>query len=88
MFNNSARQLCLPPSRGSNAMGSMRMLSEPGDCHAVKIGDLITHVGSTRLDGVTDLATVRKPSAELPVLIRVVRDGSAGFIAITGSAEQ
>ena len=54
----------------------------------LKIGDLITHAGSKHLEDVADLATVSKPSVKLPLLLRVVRSGSAGFIALTGSEEK
>ena len=58
-----------------------------GALAGLKIGDLITHAGSKRLQDVADLAGVDKPSRKLPLLLRVVRDGSPGFIAITGSEE-
>jgi len=58
-----------------------------GALSGLRIGDLITHVGSARIEGVADFSAVRKPSSELPLLIRVVRDGSPGFIAITGNVE-
>ena len=56
----------------------------PGALAGLKIGDLITHAGSKHLQDVADLATVSKPSSRLPLLLRVVRDGSPGFIAVTG----
>jgi serine protease Do len=59
----------------------------PGALAGLKVGDLITHSGSKQLLGVTDIATVATPSAQAPLLIRVVRDGSPTFIAITGEAE-
>jgi len=59
-----------------------------GALAGLKIGDLITHAGSKRLQDVADLATVSTPSSKLPLLLRVVRDGSPGFIAVTGSEEQ
>jgi serine protease Do len=61
--------------------------SGPGALAGLKVGDLITHSGSKQLLGVTDIATVATPSAQAPLLIRVVRDGSPTFIAITGEAE-
>jgi S1-C subfamily serine protease len=54
----------------------------------LKIGDLITHAGTKQLTDVTDLAGVDKPSPELPLLLRIVRDGSPLFIAITGTDEK
>jgi len=59
-----------------------------GALAGLKIGDLITHAGSKHLEDVADLATVSKPSSQRPLLLRVLRDGSPGFIAITGSREQ
>ena len=58
-----------------------------GALAGLKIGDLITHAGSKRLEDVMDLAKVGKPSPEHPLLLRVVRSGSPGFIAITGREE-
>jgi len=59
-----------------------------GALAGLKIGDLITHAGSKHLDNVTDLASVSKPTPKRPLLLRVIRDGSPGFMAITGSAAQ
>lgn len=59
-----------------------------GALAGLRIGDLITHAGSKRLEDVTDLATVGEPSAKRPLLLRVVRDGSPGYIAVTGSEER
>ena len=58
-----------------------------GALAGLRIGDLITHAGTKRLAGVADLATVDMPTAQLPLLLRVVRDGSASFMAVTGSDE-
>jgi len=59
-----------------------------GALAGLKIGDLITHAGTKRLDDVADLAGVSKPSAQLPLLLRIVRGGSPGFIAITGGEDR
>jgi len=56
-----------------------------GALAGLKVGDLITHAGTKRLQDVADLATVSRPSSEHPLLLRVVRNGSASFIAMTGS---
>jgi serine protease Do len=56
-----------------------------GALGGLRIGDLITHAGSKRLTAVTDLTTVDAPSPQQPLLLRVVRDGSPSFVAITGS---
>ncbi len=59
----------------------------PGAMAGLKVGDLITHAGTKQLVGVADIATVATPTPQAPLLIRVVRDGSPTFIAITGEAE-
>jgi serine protease Do len=61
--------------------------SGAGALAGLRIGDLITHAGTTRLDDVATIAKVSKPSPKLPLLLRVIRDGSARFIAVTGSDE-
>jgi serine protease Do len=59
----------------------------PGALAGLKVGDLITHAGTKPLTDVADLVTVSKPSPEMPLLLRIVRDGSPRFVAITGSDE-
>jgi serine protease Do len=59
----------------------------PGALAGLKVGDLITHAGTKQLIGVADIATIAAPSPQAPVLIRVVRDGSPTFVAITGEAD-
>jgi serine protease Do len=59
----------------------------PGALAGLKVGDLITHAGSKQLVGVTDIAAIATPTPAAPLLIRVVRDGSPTFIAVTGEAE-
>jgi S1-C subfamily serine protease len=59
-----------------------------GALAGLKTGDLITHAGSKRLEDVADLAGVGKPSPKVPLLLRVIRGGSPGFIAVTGREEQ
>jgi serine protease Do len=58
-----------------------------GALAGLKVGDLITHAGTKQLVGVTDIATVATPTPQAPLLVRVVRDGSPTFIAITGETE-
>ena len=60
----------------------------PGAWAGLRVGDLITHAGSKQLTSVADLATVDMPTSKLPLLLRVVRDGSASFIAVTGTQER
>ena len=57
----------------------------PGALAGLKIGDLITHAGTKRLTSVANLAGVSRPSTNAPLLLRVVRDGAPGFVAVTGS---
>jgi serine protease Do len=59
----------------------------PGALAGLKVGDLITHAGTKQLVGVADIAAVAIPSPQAPLLIRVVRDGSPTFLAVTGEAE-
>jgi serine protease Do len=59
----------------------------PGAMAGLKVGDLITHAGTKQLVGVADIATVATPTSQAPLLVRVVRDGSPTFVAITGEAE-
>ncbi len=59
-----------------------------GALAGLKVGDLITHAGTKHLDATADLASVSKPSAKTPLLLRVVRDGTPGFIAVTGGEEK
>jgi serine protease Do len=58
-----------------------------GAMAGLKVGDLLTHAGHKQLIAVTDLASVAAPSPQAPLLVRVVRDGTPTFIAITGEAE-
>jgi S1-C subfamily serine protease len=59
----------------------------PGAMAGLKVGDLITHAGTKQLVGVADIAAIATPTPQAPLLVRVVRDGSPTFIAITGEAE-
>jgi serine protease Do len=58
-----------------------------GALAGLRVGDLITHAGTKRLIDVDDLAKVAMPTPQSPLLIRVVRDGIATFLAVTGEAE-
>ena len=60
----------------------------PGALAGLRIGDLITHAGTTRLRDVSALATVSMPTPQTPLLLRVVRDGSPRFVAVTGRDEE
>jgi serine protease Do len=59
----------------------------PGALAGLKVGDLITHLGTKQLVDVADVDNMATPTPQAPVLIRVVRDGSATFVAVTGEAE-
>ena len=59
----------------------------PGALAGLKVGDLITHAGTKQLITVTDIAAIKVPSPQAPLLVRVVRDGSPTFIAITGEVD-
>ncbi len=61
--------------------------AEPGALGGIKVGDLITHLGTTQLIAATDMATVAKPTRQQPLLLRIVRGGSPVFIALTGEPE-
>jgi serine protease Do len=59
----------------------------PGALAGLKVGDLITTVGSKQLVDVRDLKGLTPPSSQAPLLVRVVREGNATFVAITGESE-
>lgn len=59
-----------------------------GALAGLKVGDIITHAGTKHLEQTADLASVSKPSAKTPLLLRIVRDGTPGFVAVTGSDEK
>jgi serine protease Do len=59
----------------------------PGAIAGLKIGDLITHAGSKQLIEPADIATVATPTPAAPLLIRIVREGAANFVAVTGETQ-
>ena len=59
----------------------------PGALAGLKVGDLVTHLGTKQLVDVADAVTLGTPTAQAPILLRVVRDGTPTFVAITGEAE-
>jgi S1-C subfamily serine protease len=59
----------------------------PGAVAGLKVGDLITHVGTKQLIAISELATVHVPTRQAPLLLRVVREGSPTFVAMTGETE-
>jgi serine protease Do len=56
----------------------------PGALAGLKVGDLITHVGTAPLLHASDILAVAEPTPKDPVLLRVVRGGSPVFVAVTG----
>jgi serine protease Do len=59
----------------------------PGALAGLRIGDLITHAGTKHLNDVADIASVSPPSTRNPLVLRVLRDGSPRFVAVTGSED-
>lgn len=59
----------------------------PGALAGLRIGDLITHIGTKQLITTADIAAVHMPTRQAPLLLRVVREGSPAFVVITGEAE-
>jgi serine protease Do len=53
----------------------------------LRVGDLITHLGTKQLVDVRDIVGVAAPTPQAPVLLRIVRDGAATFVALTGEGE-
>jgi serine protease Do len=58
-----------------------------GALAGLRVGDLITHLGSKQLVEVRDIVNVAAPTPQAPALIRLVRDGAPVFIALTGEVE-
>ena len=59
----------------------------PGALAGLKVGDLITHAAGKQLVDVADITRAAQPTPEAPLLLRVVRDGTPSFVAVTGEAE-
>jgi serine protease Do len=59
----------------------------PGAVAGLMVGDLITHVGTKQLITIAELAAVHVPTRQAPLLLRVVREGSPAFVAVTGEVE-
>jgi len=58
--------------------------SGPGALAGLQVGDLLTRAGTHDLTSVADISDIAKPTPEAPLLLRVVRDGNARFLAVTG----
>lgn len=59
----------------------------PAALAGLRIGDLITYAGTKHLKNVRDLQGIDKPSNRTPLLLRVFRDGTPAFVAVTGSED-
>jgi serine protease Do len=57
-----------------------------GALAGLRVGDLITHLGTKQLVEAREIVAVAAPTPQAPVLIRIVRDGAAAFVALTGEA--
>ena len=55
-----------------------------GALAGLKVGDLLTHVGTKPIFSATDLISVKVPSKQEPLVLRVIRDGAPAFVALTG----
>jgi S1-C subfamily serine protease len=62
--------------------------SGAGALAGLQIGDLITHLGTQQLNGVSQLASIDQLSVTSPLLVRVVRDGVPRFVVITSTSPQ
>lgn len=58
-----------------------------GALAGLKVGDLITQAGDRLLNDVLDTSHITAPTPQAPLLVRVVRDGAATFLALTGESE-
>jgi serine protease Do len=58
-----------------------------GALAGLRVGDLITHLGTKQLVEVRDIVGVAAPTPQAPVLLRIVRDGAPVFVALTGEGE-
>jgi serine protease Do len=58
-----------------------------GALAGLKVGDLITTIGNKQMVDVRDVKGLALPSPQSPLLVRVVRDGNATFVALTGDSE-
>jgi serine protease Do len=72
---------------GSGVIVTQLRPAGAGALAGLKVGDLITHAGTRRLIDVADLSKIGDPTPQFPLLIRVVREGVATFVAVTGQAE-
>jgi serine protease Do len=84
---STRKALKAPDEEGGLIVTQLRR-EGPGALAGLKVGDLITHAGTKRLQDVADLAMVDKPSSSTPLLLRLIRNGNPGFVAVTGSEDR
>jgi serine protease Do len=58
-----------------------------GALAGLRVGDLITHIGTQQLVDVSDVGKLGTPTPQAPLLLRVVRDGVPSYVAVTGESE-
>jgi serine protease Do len=81
------RKAIKAPDEPSGVIVTQLRPAGAGAVAGLRVGDLITHVGSKQLVEVRDIVSVAAPTPQAPVLIRIVRDGAATFVALTGESE-
>ena len=83
---NAIRKAIKADQESSGMIVTQLRPAGPGSLAGLRVGDLITHIGSKQLYVVADLAGVKAPTPQNPLLLRIVREGAPGFIALTGEA--
>ena len=85
--STTAIRLALKADENSGLIVTQLRPSGAGSLAGLRIGDLITHAGPYQLVRASELAGVPAPTAQAPLLIRVIRDGAPRFVAVTGSED-
>jgi serine protease Do len=57
-----------------------------GALAGLKVGDLITHIGTQQVVDVAGVGKLDAPTPQAPLLLRVVRDGVPSYVAVTGES--
>jgi serine protease Do len=81
------RKAIKAPDEAGGLIVTRVLPARPGALAGLQVGDLITHAGTQSATVAADVTALAKPTAMDPVLLRVVRAGSAAYVAITGEAE-
>lgn len=81
---NAIRKAIKADEESSGMIVTQLRPAGPGSVAGLRVGDLITHIGSKQLYVATDLTGVKAPTPHDPLLLRIVREGSPGFVALTG----